>query len=104
MTEVTEVTVVTVVTVVIAATVVTLVTVVKKQLCTPKNLNLPKTYLPTYLCNSSYCSDSCDRSDSSDKKNRSLNYFIFYLFCPLNCDKTLTPIVTKLKNSNSDKT
>ena len=44
-------------------TVVTVVTEVTKQLCSPKNL----TYLkPTYLCDSSYCRDSNDSSDSSD--------------------------------------
>ena len=42
---VTVVTVVTVMTVATVATVVTVVTVVTKQLCIPKNLNLP-TYLP----------------------------------------------------------
>ena len=42
---VTIVTIVTVVTVVMVATEATVVAVVTKQLCTPKNLNLP-TYLP----------------------------------------------------------
>ena len=32
-----------------------------------KKLNLPKPYLPTYLCDSSYCRDSSDSSDSSDR-------------------------------------
>ena len=49
-TVVTVVTVVTLVTVVVTivtvVTVMTVVTVVTKQICTPKNLNLPKTYLP----------------------------------------------------------
>ena len=45
MTVVTLVTVVTIVTVVTVATEATVVTEVTKQLCTPKNLNLP-TYLP----------------------------------------------------------
>ena len=53
MTVVTVVTVVTVMTVATVATVVTVVTVVTKQLCTQKNLNPTKTYLPTYLCDSS---------------------------------------------------
>ena len=48
-TVVTVVTVVIVATVATVATVVTIVTVVTKQLCTPKNFKLPKTYLPTYL-------------------------------------------------------
>ena len=65
MTVMTVVTVVKVVTVMIVLTVVTVLTVMKvvtvvtKQIFTPKNLNLPKTYLPTYLkptylCDSSY--------------------------------------------------
>ena len=52
-------------TVATGSTVVTVVTVVTNQLCTLKNLNLPKTYLLTYLCDSSYSSDSSDSSDIS---------------------------------------
>ena len=59
-------TVVSVVTVVTVVTVATVVTVVTKQLCTLKNLNLHKTYLPTYLRDSNYCSDRSDSSDSND--------------------------------------
>ena len=73
----TVVTVVTVITVVTVATLVTKVTVVTKQLCTPKNL--PKTYLPTYLCDSSYSSDSIDSSDSSDCSDSSDSSNIFFL-------------------------
>ena len=50
------------------------VTVETKQLCTPKNWNLPKTYLPTYLCDSSYssyCIGSSDISDSSEGSDNS---------------------------------
>ena len=32
-------------------------------------LVLPKTYLPTYLCDSSDSCDSCDSSDSSDSSD-----------------------------------
>ena len=35
------------------------------------NLNLPKTYLPTYLCDSSDSSDSFDSSDSSHSSDSS---------------------------------
>ena len=50
---VTVVTKVTVMTIATVETVMTAVTVVTKLICTPQNLNLPKTYLPTYLCDSS---------------------------------------------------
>ena len=67
-------------TVATVAIIVTVVTVVTKQLCTPNNLNLPKTYLPTYLCKSSYSSDSSDISDqkktffTQEKCHRQKNY------------------------------
>ena len=60
-------TLVTVVTVVTVLTEGTVVRVVTEQLCTQKKL----TYLPTYLCDSSYCSDDSDSSDSSDSSEGS---------------------------------
>ena len=33
-----------------------------------KKLNLPKTYIPTYLCDSSYCRDSSDSSDQIEEE------------------------------------
>ena len=35
------------------------------------NLILPKTFLPTYLCDSSDSCDSCDSSDSSERSDSS---------------------------------
>ena len=46
-----------------------------------KKINLPKTYLPTYLCDSSYCRDSSDSNDSSDGSDSSdpqKNFTIFF--------------------------
>ena len=40
-------------------------------LYTQKKLNLPKTYLPRYLSDISYCRESGDSSDSSDSSNSS---------------------------------
>ena len=74
---VTVVTVMTVMTVMTVATVATVVTIVTKQLCTPKDLNLHKTYLPTYLCNSS---DSSDGIDGSKVLWHNL-FLLSYMFC-----------------------
>ena len=42
-----------------------------------KNLNLPKTYLPTCLCDSSDSSDSSESSNSSDSSDKSnQKYFL----------------------------
>ena len=69
------------------ATVVTVVTVVTKQLCTPKNLNLPKTFLSTCLCDSSYSSDSSGSCDSSDSINQTKNFHNQTWFTQKNCHK-----------------
>ena len=59
-------------------------TVVTKQLCTQKKFNLPNTYLPTYLCDGSYCRDSSDSSysidsiDSSDSSDSSDKKYFFH--------------------------
>ena len=79
------------------------------------NLNLPTTYLPTYLptylCDSSERSDSCDSShsshsshssDSCDSSDKKFRHYIFSLsFFP--SFYRVLKIVTKLKNSNYDK-
>ena len=56
------------------------------------NINLPKTYLPTYLCDRGDSSDSCDNSDSSDSSesfdssdssdSSDTNSLIIINFCP----------------------
>ena len=86
-----------------------------------------KTYLPSFICDSSDGSDSSDSSDSSDNSDISdssdqktfttKNFFhiktIFSQFFFLhlktffhkkksNCDETQTQILMKLKNSNWD--
>ena len=71
-TVVTIVTLVTVITVATVATVMTVVTVVTKQICTPKNLNLPKTYLPTYT--------KKNMSPTKIKKKNSKKCFTTFLF------------------------
>ena len=81
MTVVTEVTVVTVATVVTVVTVMTVLTVVTKYLSTQKKYNLPKTYLPTYLCDGSYCRDRSDSSDSSDSSDQK-TFFTKEMFGP----------------------
>ena len=74
------------------------------------NLTLPKTYLLTYLCDSSdssdniYSSDSSDSNDSSDSSDSSDQKFSYFP-PPLKLQQNLkTKIVTKLWNSNCDKT
>ena len=82
---VTLVTVLTLVTVMTVAKVATIVTVVTKQLCTPKNLNLPKIYPPTYLCDSSNQKNFILQKKSHkknftkknfDKKNMKTKFFL----------------------------
>ena len=41
--------------------------------------NLPKTYLPTYLCDSSGSFDSCDISDSSEKSDNFFHQQTFFI-------------------------
>ena len=41
--------------------------------------NLPKTYQPTYLCDSSDSFDSCDISDSSEKSDNFFHQQIFFI-------------------------
>ena len=72
-----------------------------KQLCTQTNLNLPKTYLPTYLSDSSYCrdsrdsSDSIDISDSSDSSEEKNLFFTKKLFPPENFFFSLSNLFTQ---------
>ena len=81
------------------------------------NLNLPKTYIPTYLCDSSDSSDSGDNSDSSDisdssdssdsgdssdSSDNTLSH-IFFLLLKI-VTKLKNQIMTKLKNSSCDET
>ena len=87
--------------------------------------NVNKTYLPTYLWDSSNSSDTSDSSDSSDSSDTKENFFltkkihkktqtlIVIKFHNIKCDETQklklwwnswTQILTKLKNSNCGET